>query len=496
MTIGLIAELIASPWVPTNLQVSFLSPKLYKNMRELIKGLQGKGKDENKKLEGSYFGFQKYGILDNPLLYMERLAKIFSKDQKNKFEFVSSLNEIMFDEVLLDMLYNNAYKHDISPRGYCALLNLFFDLIISDYKSLTKKLSKENVMKALISFFSEKQFSIVTEWPSYTKEEANLIANTLSITSLRLTKHLVDYTSISENIVRNDLLVSLKGSFNFLGRDNFTLPIAIILNFLNDRSSSEELVTKAAFEFFSKSSNLIFIKNHSILKDYSNRDLIVDTLLLLSSLCRKSQEVYQTIHDLNIYSDLKYMLENSDSIVKSRVCNLIGNMCRYSDFFYEELIKNNLVQPIIQCCYDQDKNTRKFACFAIGNAAFINDRLYENFRICIPILVDLLEDVEDNTRANSAGALGNFVRCSDLLCQDIINHKAHLAILNMAEKEESPQTIKVALFALGNFCNHNIIKNELEKVNFKGKIEQLKQRHRNETQLNELYERIKKKLQG
>ena len=312
---------------------------------------------------------------------------------------------------------------------------------------------------------------------------------------MKITKLLVEFNAISENIVRGDLLPNLRSTFNYLTRDNFILPVAIILSLINERSTSEDLVNKFAFDYFSKTNNLIFIKQYNILKEYSNKDLLVDTLLLLSSLCRKSQDVYPTINDLSIYSDLKYMLESCDSIVKSRVCNLIGNMCRYSDYFYEELIKNNLVSPIIQCCYDQDKNTRKFACFAIGNAAFINDRLYENFRVCIPILVNLLDDVEDNTRANSAGALGNFVRCSDLLCQDIILHKAHLAILNLAEKEESPQTIKVALFALGNFCNHNVIKAELEKVNFKAKIDQLKAKHKTENQLSELFERIKKKLQ-
>jgi fused-like protein len=327
------------------------------------------------------------------------------------------------------------------------------------------------------------------------KEESQFLGTNLSTLSLKITKFLVEFNSISENIAKGELFTNIKSTFNFITRDNFILPIAIILNLINERSANEDYVTKIAFDYYSKSNNLSFIKSQNILKEYSNKDLLVDTLLLLSSLCRKSQDVYPTINDLNIYSDLKYMLENSDSIIKSRVCNLIGNMCRYSDYFYEELLKNNLVSPIIQCCYDQDKNTRKFACFAIGNAAFINDRLYEHFRCCIPILVDLLEDVEDNTRANSAGALGNFVRCSDLLCQDIILHKAHLAILNLAEKEESPQTIKVALFALGNFCNHNVIKSELEKVSFNAKIDQLKAKHKNESQLTELFERIKKKLQ-
>ena len=170
-------------------------------------------------------------------------------------------------------------------------------------------------------------------------------------------------------------------------------------------------------------------------------------------------------------------------------------MCRHSDFFYEIILKNNIINPLIQCCYDTDKNTRKFACFAIGNAAFLNDRLYENLKPCIPILVGLLDDVEDNTRANSAGALGNFVRCSDVLCNDINNHNAPEALLKLAEREQtSNQTIKVALFALGNFCNHNLIKNQLESFGFKARIENIRLRFKGESSLLDLLDRIKKKL--
>ncbi len=142
VTIGLIAELITSSYLPTNLQITFLSPKLYKNIRELIKGLQGKGREENKKLEGSNFGFQKFGIIDYPLVYLEKLTKIFMKDSKNKSDFVNSLSEIYFDEIFIDLLSNSAYKNDISPRGFCSLLSIVHDLVVSEYKVLFKKLAK------------------------------------------------------------------------------------------------------------------------------------------------------------------------------------------------------------------------------------------------------------------------------------------------------------------------------------------------------------------
>lgn len=69
----------------------------------------------------------------------------------------------------------------------------------------------------------------------------------------------------------------------------------------------------------------------------------------------------------------------------------------------------------MECCKDKDTNTRKFACFALGNAGFHNDKLYDYLRPAVATLVVLLADKEEKTRANAAGALGNFGRNSNLL---------------------------------------------------------------------------------
>ena len=57
----------------------------------------------------------------------------------------------------------------------------------------------------------------------------------------------------------------------------------------------------------------------------------------------------------------------------------------------------------------------------VGNAAYHDDRLYDQLQRCIPHLTRLLlEDEEDKTKANAAGALSNLVRNSSRLCEDII----------------------------------------------------------------------------
>lgn len=81
-------------------------------------------------------------------------------------------------------------------------------------------------------------------------------------------------------------------------------------------------------------------------------------------------------------------------------------------------------------CRDSDRATRKFACFAIGNAGFHSSALYEPLRASIAPLVALLRDEEDKTRANAAGALGNLVRNSSLLCRELIKAEALQASVN------------------------------------------------------------------
>jgi hypothetical protein len=47
--------------------------KFIKSIKDMIRGMQGRGRDENKKLEGTCFGFPKNSILDYPLIYLEKI---------------------------------------------------------------------------------------------------------------------------------------------------------------------------------------------------------------------------------------------------------------------------------------------------------------------------------------------------------------------------------------------------------------------------------------
>ncbi len=116
-----------------------INPKYFKSIKEVCKLIQGKGREENKKLEGTNFGFHRHGILDYPFIYLERLYKSSSKE-KFKVDFIQEMSNIQFDDVLIDLISNISYKSDISPRGISAILSLVFELVTADYKNLLKKL--------------------------------------------------------------------------------------------------------------------------------------------------------------------------------------------------------------------------------------------------------------------------------------------------------------------------------------------------------------------
>ena len=489
LSFGLLAECLTS-----NSNYYIFDAKILRKIKEMIRNSRGRGRDENKKLEGTQFGYLNTAILDYLLFYLEKIIIIMQQKDRYKTEIMNAIKETQFEDALVEIISNFSYKNEISPRGISSSLNIIFHLIMSDYKMILRKILREHCMKQLVILIKRKQFIAIQEWPGYPIKEGTQIANSIFINTLKIIKIAADLNGITENIISGDFFFNLRNAFEVLPKENYK----IIMNILNSLISSRHdgTVPTACFDYFSKQQNLKFIDTYNMLKETQNKELVIEVLLFLSSLCRKSREVYQTVHQLNILPDLKNLLECNESGFKSKVCNLLGNMCRHSEFFYEQIKSSGILPPLLRCCYDNDKATRKFACFAIGNAAFLNDSLYESFRPIIPRMVELLKDPEDNTRANSAGALGNFVRCGEQLAGDLVKNKAHEALLQLAENQDLPQiqVIRVALFALGNFCNNSMIKGELEKINFRKRIEILRSKFANDKQLLEHIDRIRKKL--
>jgi hypothetical protein len=53
----------------------------------MVRAMQGRGRDENKKIEGTAFGFPKNAILDYPLLYLEKIfVRIYNFRKSSKIK--------------------------------------------------------------------------------------------------------------------------------------------------------------------------------------------------------------------------------------------------------------------------------------------------------------------------------------------------------------------------------------------------------------------------
>nr|XP_043610740.1 serine/threonine-protein kinase TIO-like isoform X2 [Erigeron canadensis] len=101
-----------------------------------------------------------------------------------------------------------------------------------------------------------------------------------------------------------------------------------------------------------------------VLKSSSSREVILDTLKIVSDLARIDDVFYMHISNANILEVLKEFLTHEDPKVRAMTCSAIGNMCRHSSYFYGSLKKHNMIRVLVDRCSDQDKHTRHFACFA------------------------------------------------------------------------------------------------------------------------------------
>jgi fused-like protein len=216
--------------------------------------------------------------------------------------------------------------------------------------------------------------------------------------------------------------------------------------------------------------------------------LLVDALLAMSQLARMSKDVYPQLESAHVCEHLSNLIRHGDASVRARACNLIGNLCRHSEYFYSKLKKTGLITELIERCQDEDMATQKFACFALGNAGFHTDTLYKYLKAAVPVLTAHLASDDPKTRANAAGALGNFARNSNDLCSELTSagaveglarivsdharrlkegasegesQKKRSGSREAAPTREESSPVKIALFSLGNLCTHSVCRERL-----------------------------------
>ncbi|CAD8055051.1 unnamed protein product [Paramecium sonneborni] len=460
--IQLIAELLQQETNFTNQLLNYFSQQLpYKLLSDLVNPNKKQNRTEEiRKLEGSSFGCPSYGFVDGVITLLQKLLFRYNKEQKKLTDLFQLLEKYEINQLLFQILLNITSRNDVSPKGFVSLLILIHDSIYSNFKALGQLIFQDNSIRILCSFLKEAQLQSIQEWPS-SSGGGMACVNVMSIQIIRIFI-LAFQEQNCENVFKelsNQEIVALSlNLIKYLQKDHISLVISFISRLVGNNEEDKQFA-----QSFVQNNGLAILSKYQIMS--------VDSINILSQLARISKDFYPNIHSINLYSDLKQQIQSPDSNIRAKVCNLIGNLCRHSSFFYENLLKYDLINLCIKCCQDPDKHTRKFACFAVGNAGFHSDRLYEQLRPVVPMLVELLRDQEEKTRANAAGALGNFVRNSNALTKDLIKHGALHQLLELVKTDKGSQPTRISLFSIGNLCAYPECRKKFEELQIRQIIE-------------------------
>ena len=108
LTFGLLSESLS-----LNPNLRIFNSKLMKKIKEMIRNSPGRGRDENKKLEGTQFGYLNNTILDYPLFYLEKIVKFYIQKDSSKVEIINSIKETQFEDALIEVVSNSSFRNEI-----------------------------------------------------------------------------------------------------------------------------------------------------------------------------------------------------------------------------------------------------------------------------------------------------------------------------------------------------------------------------------------------
>lgn len=455
--------------------------------------------EEVKKFEGSGFGCSVYGFLDGLFIFLQKVVSKAVKDQKKISALLKRLEESGLNDLILQQLTGLNQKSDISPKGFIAMLTLIHDVTFAEFSSFSRKIYQEGILRVLCSLIKESQLLAVQEWPVSYGGGAPcvnlLISQLFRIFNLPYTllNNEKEIEAINKIFSNSEIVSSTIGAFRHLQKEHIGIGIIFLSRLIMGSDEDKKFVQQ-----FVEAGGFTLIRKNNLLSSDQKDQTLIEVLNIVSQLARLSKAYYEGIHQLNCYKDLQVLMKHPEANIRAKACNFIGNICRHSEYFYEVLLKNDLIKAAIEACNDEDKNVRKFACFAVGNAGFHNDRLYESLRPSVPLLVQLLKDPEEKTRANAAGALGNFVRNSNALTKDLIRHGALVQLLDVVATDNavgnSPR--RIALFSIGNLCAYPECRKIFEELNIRPLLEQFKAPNYKDNQVIKYAARIIQKLSG
>ncbi|KAL4423876.1 hypothetical protein ABPG75_001177 [Micractinium tetrahymenae] len=418
---------------------------------------------------------------------------------------------------------------ELSPTGMLALLHAAQRLLQQEPGGLTSALHHPQLVAGLLMLVQPASLEAVTRFVDATSScnPTNSLGTTGSLSSLNdgptaaagLLSGAVGVLSapfcLPPYSAQHDAALA---QFQQALAAQQQLPATLVAAIAASQSGSEELAAAVSLlaRLVMSSDRLMALYVHAggmapavvekLLRPSNPNSLLINSLLVISQLARSTHAHYDALAASQLVPLMPALLRHPDASVRARSCNLLGNLCRHSHRFYGDLAQHGVVVALIELCRDPDRAARKFACFAIGNAGFHNASLYPALRPAVPPLVALLHDDEDRTRANAAGALGNLVRNSGMLCRDIMQAGALEAMLELIQRRDPPPTpggsapgdssssVQIALFSLGNLCAHAECAEALSRLGLGQALEAVLQERGGDATVQRYVARIRQKM--
>ena len=106
--------------------------------------------------------------------------------ERYKTEIMNAIKDTQFEDALVEIISNFSNKNEIGPRGISSSLNIIYQLIVSDYKMVLRKVLREHCMKQLVILIKKKQYIAIQEWPGYPLSEGTQIANSIFMNTLKI----------------------------------------------------------------------------------------------------------------------------------------------------------------------------------------------------------------------------------------------------------------------------------------------------------------------
>ena len=449
--------------------------------RLLVSSLARSKKDEPKAidgLQGNCFGVRPVGVADSAVFLLERALVVAELRGESLYSQVAEkiVAARIFEPLCAQLRIGGG--GELSPKGTCAALVVLAKLVAGSWDrhgglllapvmargdvarkgTADEDESSDSLLSISIDVVRFDHLERVQAWPQALSGGAEgveeLLIRTIGLVALPFSPRwtarddqvkLAQQAIYDGSFIKRIIAACVSCSSDSSSPTSASAPVIGIISrlVLGSPHFGRQFVTHGGIPM---------IKSLGILALETPWMVLVDVLLILSQLARVSDVYYPQLMQGKLLPELGALLGHTNANARSKTCNMLGNVCRHSSYFYQALLEEGIVPLLIARCDDCDSDTRKFACFAVGNGSFHSDELYPALRPVIPSLVQLLSDDDEKSRANAAGALGNLVRNSGLLCADLAFHGAPQRLLKVALTDPGIQPRRISLFSLGNFC--------------------------------------------